>query len=195
MEKSVLNMAVPDKSPCLKCFRLNEDKNACSENCDELRVFKGLPPAMKTRHKIGPAEKTATPIFVGNEKRPLPQEKGDKIRRRLKPAEVEMTVVKKEEVTGRLCKNGDGRPAHKTSPYCLECCRENFNRNRQKAKERPQVEDIAINAEEKLFNQTLETLPAFDPAWPQEVWERYLTLWSYLWDIARDLDGVERPGG
>ena len=96
----------------------------------------------------------------------------------------------------RLCKNNDGRPAHKTSPYCLECCQENLKRNQVKGKERPKNDPTAsdLNPTERLFNWTLETLPPFDPTWEHEIWERWNIVWGNLWDISRDLDGVERDG-
>jgi len=85
----------------------------------------------------------------------------------------------------KLCKNNDGRPAHKTSPFCLECCREQLKQNQAKAKGKPK-NSLGLSAEERLFNWTLENLPAFDPAWTQEVWERWNLIWGSLREIARN---------
>ena len=90
----------------------------------------------------------------------------------------------------RLCKNNDGRPAHKLSPYCLECCQENLKKNQMKGKEKPKASDTpAHEAEEKLFNWTLDNLPVFDPTWTQEVYERWAKLHGDLMEMAKRLDG------
>ena len=87
----------------------------------------------------------------------------------------------------RLCKNNDGRPAHKTSPYCLECCQENLKRNQEQAKAKPKANPGDLSAKERLFNWTLENLPAFDPTWAPEVWDRWLEVHRSLLELAKDL--------
>jgi hypothetical protein len=57
-----------------------------------------------------------------------------------------------------------------------------------------QTKDSLHYAEERLFFWTIDRLPPFDASWTEEVWERWIKLWGYLWDIARDLDGTEREG-
>ena len=87
----------------------------------------------------------------------------------------------------RFCKNDDGRPAHKTSPYCLECCRENLKSNAAKGKEKPKHSLSDLSAKERLFNWTLENLPAFDPTWTQDVWERWQNIHAILCELSKDL--------
>ena len=91
--------------------------------------------------------------------------------------------------TERLCKNNDGRPAHKLSVYCLECCQTNLKRNQEQAKAKPKANPGDLSAKERLFNWTMENLPVFDPTWTQEVYERWAKLHGDLMEMAKRLDG------
>lgn len=112
------------------------------------------------------------------------------------------------EHPAKMCKKHPGAPARldklgRSTGFCDGCLAERgrqvIDRNRvgcgRKPKARPQGAGAPeLSAEEFLFQWTLKTLPPFDPTWTQEVWRRWQDVWNYLWDIARDLDGVEREG-
>lgn len=70
-------------------------------------------------------------------------------------------------VESRLCKNDDGRPAHKTSPYCLECCRENLKKNNAKAGSKPP-------------SGLLAKFPDFDGSWPLETQLRWFDIFQEM---------------
>ena len=91
----------------------------------------------------------------------------------------------------RLCKNGDGRPAHKLSPYCLECCQENLKKNQERGKGKPKIDPAAIIAHrEETFKIILAKFPVWDPNWSTALTEKWWEIFNKLWDMARELDGV-----
>lgn len=134
-----------------------------------------------------------TPQELGEifEKAGYPSPKRDDKVEYLVVEQVEVEQVEVEQSGVRLCKNGDGRPAHKTSPYCLECCRENLQKNAAKAKENPKKQSDFTYRQE-TFKIILAKFPIWDPNWSTSLTEKWWEIFQKLWDMARELDGVNR---
>ena len=219
-------MAAPDESPCKKCFRLAEDKDKCSENCEELRAFHGPKPRMKMKLQPTPMptqEKGPVKLSIDEAERILgkdrvaeilapktadpqtpappcpkhpdqPQLQCLKVGKRLGEYMGRCRLCMKEAQAWRGLKTDAPLPKVAT-PMPVQSTEFKINQTKPIGKTKISAPDhLELNPTEILFHWTLKALPAFDPAWTQEVWERWHTMWGYLWDIARDLDGVEREG-
>lgn len=135
------------------------------------------------------------PIFVGNGKEKLPEKVAAQIREKLEPvvAPVPAPVDPPQEVAevpqAIMCKNHPAVKGYQNGDLCWNCWqRERWGPKKTKPWE---ANKNGHDAQAKLFQWTLDTMPVFDPAWAQEVWERWHKVWGSLLDMARGLDGVE----
>jgi len=156
-----------DRSPCLQCDRLHEDKNDCALNCAALANFLSRPPA-DTRFQ-GEISMIHTANLSTTEAK------------KLGPADQEAIAAAAPSQDGPRCKKHPERPAQlnkngKSLGLCLACLQDRGRQNAEASRKNPLPLPPEIKAALPL-NELLENLlakfPAFNADWPpvsQEKW-------------------------